>query len=65
MFPETIIHKISETNSDFLMTQRTTGKVKFLFFKSFYTVLPKLIFWQAEWALGYHSVKFRHFPDIS
>ena len=65
MFPETIIHKVSETISDFHMTQRTTGKVKFLFSKSFFAVLTKFIFWQAEWALGYHSVKFRHFSDIS
>ena len=24
----------------------------------------KLSFWQGHWALGYHSMKFRHFTDI-
>ena len=49
-----ITHKIFETNSSF----------HFLFFKSFLLVLTKLSFWQGEWALGYHSMKFRQFPDI-
>ena len=25
----------------------------------------KFSFWRGDWALGYHSVKFRHFPNIS
>ena len=28
-------------------------------------MLTKLSFWQQDWALGYHSMKFRQFPDIS
>ena len=28
-------------------------------------VLTKHFFWQGEWALGYHSMKLRQFPDIS
>ena len=35
------------------------------FFKRFLLVLTKFSFWQGDWALGYHSMKFRHFPDIS
>ena len=60
-----ITHKISETNSSFHVKKRTTGKVSFLFSKSFLPVLTKLLFWQGDWALGYHSMKFRHFPNIS
>ena len=61
----TITHKIFETNPSFDVKERTTGKVSFLFFKPFPLVLTKLSFWQEDWALGYHSKKFRHFPDIS
>ena len=43
-------HIIFETNSSFHVKERTTGKVSF---------------WQEDWALGYHSMEFRHFPDIS
>ena len=28
-------------------------------------VLMKLSFWRGGWALGYHSMEFRQFPDIS
>ena len=31
LFPETIIHKISETNSSFRVKQHTLGKFKFSF----------------------------------
>ena len=27
--------------------------------------INKISFWQGDWALGYHSIKFRQFPDIS
>ena len=27
-------------------------------------MLAKLSFWQGDWALGYHSMKFRQVPDI-
>ena len=36
-----------------------------LFFKSFSLVLIKFWLWQEDWALGYHSVKFWDFSDIS
>ena len=60
-----IIHKILETNSSFHVKWGTTGKVYFLFFKSFLLALTKFSFWQEDWALGYHSMNFRHFPNIS
>ena len=44
---------------------RTVGKVSFLFLQSFLLVLTKLSFWRADWALGYHSMAYGQFPDIS
>ena len=35
------------------------------FLKSVLLVLTKFSFWQGDWAIGYHSMKFRHFSDIS
>ena len=54
----TIIHKIFESNSSFHVEKRTTGKVEFLFSKSFLQVLTKFSFWLGGWALGYHSMGF-------
>ena len=65
LFAETTIHKIFETNSRFHVKQRTTGKVQFVFFSSFLLVLTKFSFWEEDWALGYNSMKFWDFPDIS
>ena len=48
----TIIHKISETNFSFHV-------------KSILLVLRKLLFWQEDWEIGFHSMKFRHFPHTS
>ena len=48
-----------------LKAKRATGKVSFLFSRSFLLVLAKLSFWQEDWALGYHSLNFRLFPNIS
>ena len=28
-------------------------------------VLAEFSFWLGYWALGYHSMGFRHFPDVS
>ena len=61
----TTIHKIFETNSSFHVKQCTTGKVQFLFFSSFLLVLTKFSFWEEDWALGYNSMIFWDFPDIS
>ena len=60
----TTIHKIFETNSSFHVKQRTTGKLQLLF-SSFLLVLTKFSFWEEDWALGYNSMKFWDFPDIS
>ena len=63
MFPETFIHKIFKTNSSFHVKYRTARKVSV--FQEFFDILNKISFWQENWALEYHSMKFRHFPDIS
>ena len=65
MFSESTIHKTSETNSSFHVKQFTTGKVLFLFLKSFFLVLTNFSFRQEDWAQGYHSMKIRPFPDTS
>ena len=41
------------------------GKVQVLFLRSFVIVLTKFPFWRKDWALGYDSMKFRDFLDIS
>ena len=53
------------TGSSFRMGRCTARGVSFLFFKSFLLVLAELSFWRGGWALGYHSMGFRHFPDVS
>ena len=61
----TTIHRIFETKSTFHVKQRTTGKVQFPFVSSFLLVLTKFSFSEEDWALGYNSMKFGNFPDIS
>ena len=55
----TITYKIFETKKF-----QVTGKVSFLFFKSFLLVSTNLLFWRKDLALRYHSMKFRRFSDI-
>ena len=33
--------------------------------EQFFASIDKIFIWQEDWALGYHSMSFRHFPDIS
>ena len=49
----------------FMWNSALREKFNFYFCKSFLLVLTKFSFWQEDWALGYHSMKFRLFPDIS
>ena len=53
---DTISCKIFETNSSFHVGQRTTD---------FFASATKNLFCQGGWALGYHFMKFKHFPNIS
>ena len=57
--------RIFETNSNFHVKQGTMGKVQFLSYKSFFLVLTKFLLGEEDWALGYNSVMFCNFPDIS
>ena len=50
--------KIFVINSTFLVKQRPTGKVQFLFFRSFMLVFKKFSVLEENWTLGYHSMKF-------
>ena len=49
----------------FMWNSAPWEKFNFLFFKGFLLVLTKLLFWQKDWALDYHSMEFSHFPDTS
>ena len=61
----TIINKIFETNSNFHVKQRITGKVQFLFFNTFFASINKIFFFsQKNWALGYHSMRLWDFLNI-
>ena len=48
----------------FMRNSALWEKFNFCFSRDFLLVLTKFSFWQGGWALGYHSMKFRHFPDI-
>ena len=61
----TIIHRIFEANSSFHVKWCTAGKISYLFFNNVLLVVAKISFWWGDWALGYHSVGFRHFFEIS
>ena len=63
----TIIHKIFETSCSFHVKQRTTGKSLVSIFQELFAgaYCQNFHFWQEKWALGYHSMKFRHFANIS
>ena len=52
----TIMDKIFEANSSFYVN--TMGKVQFLFFRSCWLVLKKLLFREEDKILGYNSIKF-------
>ena len=38
------------------------GKSLISVFQEFSASITKLSFWKEDWALGYHFMKFRHFP---
>ena len=58
MLPDTTMDKIFEANSSFYVKWRTTGKVQFLFFRSFLLVLNTFSFSEKDWVLGYNSINF-------
>ena len=44
---------------------RNNAKSLISVFQELSTSIKKLSLWQGDWALDYHSIKFRHSPDIS
>ena len=65
LFSTTSTDKKFENNSNFGVKKRTTGKVQFLFSRSLLLVLTKLSFLGEDWALGYNSMKFGHYFQLS
>ena len=59
----TISHKIFETNPDFHVNKCTTGNVS-IFMKCF-AIINKIFILAERLALGYHSMKFKHFHNVS
>ena len=61
-----IIHKISETSSNFHVTLVHYGKGLISVFQERFASINKIfILMGGGWALGYDSMRFKHFPDIS
>ena len=56
IYLETFTENLRQTS--FRVKQRTTGKVQFLFVRSFLLVLTQFLFWEEDWALGYTFMKF-------
>ena len=53
------------SNSSSHVKECTTGKVQFLFSRSLLLVFTKFTFWTEDWVLGYNSVKFWHYSELS
>ena len=49
----------------FMWSSSLLEKSNFCFSRVFLLALTKFLIWQGDWALGYHSMEFRHSPDIS
>ena len=49
----------------FMWNSKLRGKFIFCIWRVFFLVLTKCSFCQEDWALGYDSVNFWDFPDIS
>ena len=64
MFPETIKDKIFEKSSSFHVKQLTAEKFNFCF-QGVLLVLTKFSFWEEDWTLGYNSMQFWHYSELS
>ena len=63
-FPETITHKIFEITVVFAWNSAQRNKFNSVF-QEFSASIKKISFWQGDWALGYHSMGFKQYRDIS
>ena len=64
----TIVHGVFEAGSGFHVYSCGVvhcGRSLISVFKGFLLVLTKFSFSRGDWALGYYSMYFTHFPDIS
>ena len=57
----TATHGVFGANSGFRVGWRRGRGIYYLLSKGF----SGIWFWRGDWAPGYHSMGFRHFPDIS
>ena len=48
----------------FMWNSALQKKFNFCFSRVFLLALTKFLFWQRGWALGHHSMRFKHFPYI-
>ena len=64
-FRETVNYKVFGADSAFRLGWCTTGVVQFSAFQWFLLGLGEFWFWRGYCILGYRSVGFGHFPDIS
>ena len=62
-FSKTISHKVFETSSSFHVKAHYR-KSLIAIFQKFLLVLKSFSFFQEDRTLAYHSMKFRHFPNI-
>ena len=51
--------------SSFLVGRRAAGGAWLLFLGSFLLLFARFSLSRGGWSLGYHSMVFRHFPNIS
>ena len=58
-------HGAFGTGSGFRVGWDAAGGVEFLFFKGFLLVLGGLSGCRGAWLLGWHSVGFGYFPEVS
>ena len=59
-----LVTKYFKLTLAFMWNSTPREKFNRYFLGTFLPVLTKLSFWQGDWALGYHSMKFRYFPNI-
>ena len=57
--------KMFMTKTSFYVTKDTTGKVQFLFLRSFWVALKRKLFCQEYWTLASIFSKFFDFPNFS
>ena len=52
--------QIFETNSSYSREITQYGKSLISVFQEFFASINKVFIWQGDWALGYHSIRFKN-----